>query len=68
MSNTTIFLLSASFAFSVVYLMSKQSLDEQAVEHKSYCELVSMWEEDAEQGIEPVNRDGMPNYKGLECE
>lgn len=35
---------------------------------KSYCELVLMWERDAEQGIEPVKRDGMPNYKGLECE
>jgi hypothetical protein len=35
---------------------------------KSYCELVSMWEQDAEQGIESVKRNGHPNYKGLECE
>ena len=41
---------------------------EQAAERKNYCELVSMWEQDKEQGIESVKRNGHPNYKGLECE
>jgi hypothetical protein len=41
---------------------------EQAEDRKGYCELVSMWEQDAEQGVESVKRNGHPNYKGLECE
>lgn len=63
---------------TIVFLVSLATLgltmlnfiypNEQAAEHENYCELVLMWEEDAELGIEPTKRDGMPNYKGLECE
>ena len=66
--------ITASFCVAVIFMSVAYDVDifddqkEQAAEHKSYCELVLMWEQDAEQGIEPVNRDGMPNYKGLECE
>ena len=37
-------------------------------QHIKYYELVSVCEQDAEQCIEPINRDGISNYKGLECE
>lgn len=70
MDNKTVFsvvgLCCTIVIFMGVALGDNQS--EQAAEHKSYCELVSMWEQDAEQGIESVKRNGHPNYKGLECE
>jgi hypothetical protein len=52
----------------VLLFLASESIVNQKAEHKSYCELVSMWEEDIERGIEPTKRDGHPNYKGISCE
>jgi hypothetical protein len=70
MDNKTVFSVVGLCCTIIIFMGVALGDDqkEQAAERKSYCELVSMWEQDAEQGIEPVNRDGMPNYKGLECE
>lgn len=56
------------FALLTLLALTSDHAGEQKNERKSYCELVSMWEQDAEQGIESVKRNGHPNYKGLECE
>lgn len=37
-------------------------------EYKYYCEKVSLWERDTDAGIEPSERLGHPNYKGVVCE
>lgn len=61
----------ALLVFAVMLLIFGNALDsvnESKEERKSYCQLVSMWEQDAEQGIESVKRNGHPNYKGLDCE
>ena len=71
MKSVVVF-LSASLVLMIALIVgamfSGSILDEEYAEHKSYCELVSMWEEDAELGIEPAKRDGMPNYKEIDCE
>ena len=61
----------ALLAFAILLIIFGSFLDyanQEGVEHENYCELVSMWEEDAELGIEPTKRDGHPNYKEINCE
>ncbi|ANY29595.1 hypothetical protein BOX08_gp30 [Pseudoalteromonas phage BS5] len=71
MKNVIVFLLAyltLIAALIVGYILLGSGINEQAAERKNYCELVSMWEEDAELGIEPTKRDGHPNYKEIDCE
>ena len=48
-------------------LLSSVEIDAE-ISHRVYCEDVSIWELDAELGIEPNQRGGAPNYKGVNCE
>lgn len=32
-----------------------------------YCEMVQVWQQDAENGVPADKRNGWPNYKKLEC-
>lgn len=33
-----------------------------------YCEMVQIWQQDAENSVSAEQRNGWPNYKQLECE
>ena len=68
MIEKTLWALIAFLTLLVIIPFPSEYEVEQKAEHKSYCELVLMWEEDAELGIEPTKRDGMPNYKEIDCE
>lgn len=46
---------------------SYENEDTHKLEQKNYCDLVSLWESDADAGINTYDRAGHPNYKGVEC-
>lgn len=53
----------------IVYIScSYENEDINKLEQKNYCDLVSLWESDADAGINPHDRAGHPNYKEINCE
>ena len=60
----------ASFFLAVIFMSLAYDVDlgESKVEYDKYCELVSLWERDEDQGLSEHDRAGHPNYKGVVCE
>ena len=70
MSDKNIFSLAGLVSIIILGLANgylKSNDDELKIEHDKYCELVIMWESDADTGLEPNNSSGHPNYKGVSC-
>ena len=40
---------------------------EQNIINKDYCERVAIFEYQGQLGYQPSERDGWPNYKGIDC-
>lgn len=61
----------AIIVFLTVFVLTSNNIKsankQNSIEHEKYCELVIMWESDADAGLEPNNRAGHPNYKGVSC-
>lgn len=70
MSDKNIFSL-AGLASILILILATSHLEsaesDLKAEHSNYCELVSMWESDADAGLEHNYRSGHPNYKGVTC-
>ena len=70
MSDKNIFSL-AGLASILILTLATSYLDsaesDLKAEHSNYCELVLIWESDADDGLEPNDRAGHPNYKGVTC-
>lgn len=52
-------------ALAVVGAFDKQDAE---AEYKYYCENLMLWERDRDAGIEPSERSGHYNYKGVVCD
>lgn len=48
-------------------IVSTMSADDHTAEVQYHCEMVQMWNEDANAGVPPEQRRGWPNYDSTEC-
>lgn len=60
----------AMLAFLLVFVLTSNyySSDDDQVFNDDYCANVELWELDTDAGINPYDRAGHPNYKGVECD
>lgn len=59
----------AMLAFLLVFVLtSNYYSDDAQIFHNNYCANVAVWELDEDVGIDPYERAGHPNYKGVECD
>lgn len=64
----TVALTVFSICILILITFSFSQIDDEKIFMADYCEKVELWESDADAGIEPINRAGHPNYKGVVCE
>ena len=54
-------------ALALAGLLGSMDKADDAAQHYSYCQLVTMWEADKARGVDVYDRKGHPNFNRLEC-
>lgn len=61
-------ILAVAALLALVAWASRHDAEVEQASLQNYCELVAMWQYDASLGIEPFQRNGQPDYRGIAAE